>query len=225
MSDRTSRSARPVTAQQAALAYLRDRIAEGALAPDDRIGQEQIALELGSSVIPVREALKILEAEGQVVYAPRRGYHVARLSLKDLVEAYRIRRLLEDEAVRVAVPRLTPSDLGVLEAAIVDVEKAGAEGDILAMAAANRRFHFAVFDAADMPRLTNFIRMLWESTDPYRSRYYAEPASRELVDSEHRAVLAALRAGDAEAVVTLLRAHRDNAIEGLSRLLAGDAQP
>jgi len=212
-----------VTAQEAALAYLRDRIAGGALRPDDRIGQEQIAFELGSSVIPVREALKILEAEGQVIYAPRRGYHVARLGLKDLVEAYRIRRLLEDEAVRVAVPRLTPDDLGRLDEAIADVEHAGAAGDVLAMAAANRRFHFTVFDAADMPRLINFIRMLWQSTDPYRSRYYAEPASRQLVDAEHRAVLAALQTRDAEAVVALLRAHRDHAVEGLTRVLEGEA--
>lgn len=220
--DRQQGRPRAVTAQEAALAYLRDKIAGGLLEPDDRIGQEQIAAELGASVIPVREALKTLEAEGQVIYAPRRGYHVARLGRKDLIEAYRIRDLLEDEAVRVAVPRLVRDDLDRLEEAMTDVERAAAEGDIVAMTAANRRFHFTVFDAADMPRLTNFIRMLWQSTDPYRSRYYADPASRQLVDDEHRAVAAALRAGDAEAAVVLLRAHRNHAIERLTRTLTDD---
>lgn len=221
MPDRPSGIPRAVTAQEAALAHLRSKIAGGLLRPDDRVGQEQIALELGSSVIPVREALKILEAEGQVVYAPRRGYHVARLSLKDLVEAYRIRELLEDEAVRVAVPRLVDGDLDHLEEALADVERAAADDDIVAMTAANRRFHFTLFDAADMPRLTNFIRMLWQSTDPYRSRYYAEPASRRLVNEEHRAVLAALRARDAQTAVAVLRAHRQHAIERLAQALSG----
>jgi DNA-binding GntR family transcriptional regulator len=220
--DRSSERPRAVTAQEAALAHLRSKIAGGVLRPDDRIGQEQIALELGSSVIPVREALKILEAEGQVVYAPHRGYHVARLSLKDLVEAYRIRELLEDEAVRVAVPRLADGDLDHLEEAMADVERAAAAADVVAMTAANRRFHFTLFDAADMPRLTNFIRMLWQSTDPYRSRYYADPVSCRAVNEEHRAVVAALLTRDAETAVAVLRAHRDHAIERLTEVLSGD---
>lgn len=219
--ERPSEPPRAVTAQEAALHYLREKIAGGRLRPDDRIGQEQIAVELGSSVIPVREALQILEAEGQVVHTPRRGYHVTRLSLKDLLEAYRIRELLEEEAVRVAVPRLTADDLERLGEAMADVERSSAENDIVAMAAANRRFHFTLFDAADMPRLTNFVRMLWQSTDPYRSRYYADDVNRRLVNTEHRAVMAALRAGDTEAAVGLLRAHRHHAVERLAEVLSG----
>src|SRR5690349_18784039 len=99
--------ARRVTAQQAALEHLRELIGSGRLKPDARIRQEQLAADLGTSVIPVREALKTLEAEGQVRYAPHRGYQVARLSLDELTETYLIRRLLEDEIVRIAAPLLS----------------------------------------------------------------------------------------------------------------------
>src|ERR1700677_2823479 len=87
------------TSQEKAILALRDRIANGELRPDDHIRQEMLATELRLSVVPVREALKILEAEGQVVYRPRRGYFVTRLDLKELAEAYRIRELLENEAI------------------------------------------------------------------------------------------------------------------------------
>jgi DNA-binding GntR family transcriptional regulator len=85
---------------------MRERISRGELRPGEQILQETLASELGLSVVPLREALKTLEAEGQVVYAPHRGYFVARLDMAELTEAYRIRELLEDEAVRRGMPQL-----------------------------------------------------------------------------------------------------------------------
>jgi DNA-binding GntR family transcriptional regulator len=210
---------RVVTAQDAALADLRERIASGQLRPGEQIRQEQLAAALGLSVVPLREALKTLEAEGQVVYAPHRGYFVARLSLKELTEAYRIRRLLEDEAVARAVPRLGAEDESRMRDAIRDIDEAGRAGDLLAVAAANKRFHFTLFDAADMPRLGNFIRMLWDSTDPYRSLYFVEEQNRRLLNDEHALILSAVRDGDARQAIKLLRIHRSNAIEALAAVL------
>lgn len=214
----TTPTPRP-TAQAAAIRALRERIASGRLQAGEQIRQEQLAEDLGVSVIPVREALKILEAEGQVVYRPHQGYFVARLDAADLVEAYVIRDLLETEAVRRSLPRLGPEDFLRLDELIEDMDRHAASGDVLALTAANRRFHFTLFDAAAMPRLVNFIRILWDATDPYRSLYFAAPAERELANDEHRAVLAALRSGDADKAVALLREHRDNAIESLTAIL------
>src|SRR6476620_11209938 len=121
--------ARRATAQQVALEHLRDLLAGGHLKPDDRIRQEQLAAELGTSVIPVREALKTLEAEGQVRYAPHRGYQVTRLSLDELTETYLIRRLLEDEIVRIAAPLLSEDDFVELERLMGTMEEASATGD------------------------------------------------------------------------------------------------
>ena len=74
---------------------LRETIARGELRPDDRIREEMMAEELASSVLPIREPLKILVADSRVVYTLHHGYRVARLSLKERAEAYRNRELLE----------------------------------------------------------------------------------------------------------------------------------
>lgn len=208
-----------MTVQQAALEYLRGRIADGSLAPHDRIRQERIAEEMGSSVVPVREALKTLEAEGQVVYLPRRGYQVRRLGLDELTETYRLRELLEDEAVRLAMPHLTDEVFEVLEEAMHSMESAAVGGDVATMTDENRRFHFTIYSAAGSPRMVDFIRQLWQSTDAYRSRYYSESVHRDRVNEEHRHIVAALRAGETEQAIDLLRTHRATAVESLRTLL------
>jgi DNA-binding GntR family transcriptional regulator len=217
------RSARAVvTAQEAALNDLRDRIASGVLHPGEQLRQELLATEMGLSVVPVREALKTLEAEGQVVYAPHRGYFVARLDVRELTEAYRIRELLEDEAVTRGVPLLVDEDISRMKEAIEDIDRHSRANDIMSVNAANRRFHFTLFDAAEMPRLTNFIRILWEMTEPYRSLYIADAAHRRRVNDEHRAVFAAVCARDVAKVIQLLHEHRDNAMDSVKLTLAGD---
>ena len=217
------RANKVVTVQEAALNELRERIANGQLRAGEQVRQETLASELGLSVVPLREALKTLEAEGQVVYTPHRGYFVARLDMRELTEAYAIRELLEDEAARRGVPVLVDEDIRRMLEAIKDIDRHIRSKDITAVAAANRRFHFTIFDAAEMPRMTNFIRILWETTEPYRSLYIADAEHRRLVNDEHRAIVAAAAAHDVRLVIKLLHEHRGNAIERLKGILAADA--
>ncbi|MFG1696158.1 GntR family transcriptional regulator [Nonomuraea sp. NPDC049309] len=210
---------RPPTAQQFVLGELRRAITTGRLRPGAPIRQDALAEELQVSRVPLREALKTLQGEGLVTYEAHRGYFVETLSLDDLREVYRIRELLEEEAVRRAVPRLTDDDLARLEATQDEVERAAAAGDVAAMAAANRAFHMTLFDCSGMPRLVRLIRTLWDSTDAYRSMYYGEPANRERVIKEHRAALDALRRRSADDAVATLDVHRDHAVTALAPLL------
>ena len=207
------------TAQEAVLARLRQAIVSGELTPGAQVRQEALAQRFGVSRVPLREALKILEGEGSVVYRPRRGYFVAELSLADLLEVYRIRELLEAEAVRVALPKLTDADIAHFADAVLACEQAGRSGDLAAMTGHNRRLHLALVRAAGMPRLERQIRILWDATDVYRSVYYASAQNRAAVEAEHRAILAALRARDAGAAVRLLDEHRAHAVEHLRSLL------
>ena len=85
-----------ITAQEGVLRELRLQIASGKLKPGQQVIQDSLAASLGVSRVPLREALKVLEGEGQVTYHPHRGYFVADLSVADLVEVYRIRSILED---------------------------------------------------------------------------------------------------------------------------------
>jgi DNA-binding GntR family transcriptional regulator len=210
---------RPPTAQEAVLEALRRAIGTGELPPGQQIRQEALAEAYGVSRVPLREALKILEGEGQVTYEPHRGYFVTELSVTDLIEVYRIRTLLESEAVRVGVPRLSEEDIERAADAVADCEAAAARGDLTAMTAANRRLHFGLVEAARMPRLARLVRVLWDATDAYRSVYYGDGANRDAVNAEHRAVLDAVRRRDVEEVVRLLDVHREHAVDHLRSIL------
>jgi DNA-binding GntR family transcriptional regulator len=210
---------RPPTAQEAVLAELRRTILEGELAPGAQILQDRIAEQLGVSRVPVREALKMLEGEGQVSYAPHRGYFVTELDAAELMEVYQIRDILEAEAVTRALPHLGDDDYERMEEAVDDMEAAERESDIVALTAANRRFHFALMEPCGMPRLLRIIRQLWDSTDPYRSVYFGHEQHRKTVRQEHRAILGAVRNRNADELVRELTEHRLHAVESLRTIL------
>ncbi|MER7538571.1 GntR family transcriptional regulator [Streptomyces sp. NPDC097704] len=210
---------RPQTAQQFVLEELRRAITTGELRPGGPIRQEALAARFEVSRVPLREALKALEAEGLVVHHVHRGYFVAELSLNDLEEIYRIRQLLETEAVRMAVRWTPDGTIAALERIQRDVERAADEGDVAAMAAANRLFHFTLIEASGMPRLVRLIATLWDATDAYRSLYYAESGHRKQAIREHRAVISSLRHGDEENTVRWLDEHRAHAVAALREVL------
>jgi DNA-binding GntR family transcriptional regulator len=210
--------ARPKTTQEQVLEELRRRILTGAIRPGDPIRPDQLAAELGVSRVPVREALKILEGEGQVRYRAHHGYVLTELDLADLREIYRARQLLEDEAARAALPRLTAEDLTRMRALCDEMERLGTD-DAAAMAVVNRRFHFVLLEASQMPHLLHHIRLLWNTSDHYRSEYYADDAHRRAVHDEHRRIVEAAAARDAEALIGALDEHRDHAIVGLRTTL------
>lgn len=210
---------RPPTAQEAVLQEVRRWIATGQLRPGEQIVQDALALELGVSRVPLREALKILEGEGQVSYVAHRGYFVTELSLSDLLEVYRIREILENEAVQLAVPQMTIEDVDRLEEAAADVRRAATAMDVAAMSTSNRRFHFALIGACALPRLVRILQLLWDSTEVYRSVYFTDDANRDRVLDEHDALVEAVKKGDACRALEILVDHRQNAINALRPLL------
>ncbi|WP_323959497.1 FCD domain-containing protein [Arthrobacter sp. JZ12] len=210
---------RPPTAQAFALAELRRMIIAGEVEPGQPLRQDALAERLGVSRVPLREAFKILEGEGQIVYEPHRGFKVARLSLEDLLEVYRIRKLLETEAASAAVERADSSVLQAMKDAAREVEDASAAADILPMTEANRRFHFVLLSASGMPRLEKLIQVLWDATDTYRFVYYGTPTNRERVEAEHNLIIDAFAARDAERLVKHLDEHRDHAVDALRAFL------
>jgi DNA-binding GntR family transcriptional regulator len=210
---------RPPTAQAFALAELRRMIIAGEVKAGEPLRQDALAHRLGVSRVPLREAFKVLEGEGQIVYEPHRGYKVAQLSLTDLLEVYRIRQLLETEAAYAAVERAGESDLQAMKEAAREVERASAAADILPMTEANRRFHFVLFASAGMPRLERLIQVLWDATDTYRFIYYGAPTNRQRVEDEHNLIIDAFAARDAERLVIELNKHRNHAVEALQTFL------
>jgi DNA-binding GntR family transcriptional regulator len=211
-------SERSPTAQDRAAASLRGAILAGRLRPGQRVNQEEWATRTGVSLIPVREALRALAGEGLVEYRPRRGYAVTELDLDDLEEVYRLRRVLESDALLRGVPRVTPRDIAALEA---DAAAYAGAKDVAARLAANRRFHTRLHGLAASRVLSRLIDLLWDSTEAYRALYYSLAGEAEEAERAHEAIVAAVIAGDAERAVALQDAHRERALVHLREVLSG----
>ena len=208
------------TAAQHAVESLRQTFIAGALKPGERVRQEEIAERLGVSLAPVREALAVLEQEGQLTYRPRRGYFVTELDLADLREIYDLRRLVEGWAARQALPLLDEDAHERIDLAARDCAAAVRRGDVSAELEANRRFHFAVLEAPGQVHTMRVVRLLWDSTETYRALYYNDPADRDDSLAAHERIVAALRAADADRLVAELDAHREAALGRLAEMLA-----
>jgi DNA-binding GntR family transcriptional regulator len=214
------RSARPATTAQQVLESLRHGLVSGMLRPGQRVNQEDVAARLGVSVAPVREALRVLEQEGQLVYHPRRGYFVNELRIEDLEEIYSLRRVLEERLARLALPVIDDETLTRVRVAAGDCEAAADSGDVARELAANRQFHFALLECTEQPHTMRIIRLLWDSTEPYRAIYYNSPAERRRAAKAHKRILAAVTARDADRLVAELDAHRERALTVLRKILA-----
>jgi DNA-binding GntR family transcriptional regulator len=184
------------------------------------VGQDAVASQIGVSLIPVREALRVLESEGLVTYVARRGYTVTRLDLSDLEEIYRLRALLEGDAVRRGLPLATAEDLAEIARAADACRTAGAEGDIASELTANRRFHFLLFELGASDHALRLIAGLWDGTEAYRALYYELPYGQVQTDGAHRSIVAAAAARDVPACVAALAAHRNDALSLLHGVLA-----
>jgi len=212
---------KPPTAQEAVLATLRSDIASGLLAPGEQVVQDDLARRYGVSRVPIREALRILEAEGLLAYHPHRGYFVTELSVEDLTEVYRLRELLEAEALAMVVEEIRDDDIADLEDLLAQVEQATAALAVAAITEANRAFHFAMLQACGMPRLVRMIRMLWDATDAYRAVYFHDAVNLERVNAEHRQMMQALRDRDPVRLVAVQAQHRQHSAAAVAqRILA-----
>lgn len=209
----------PVSAQEAALSELRRGMLDGRFTPGSKIHQEAIAAHLGVSRVPVREALKILEGEGRVAYVTRRGYYVAQLDYAELVEIYRMRELLESEAVVMAMRGFSEAYASRMREAMTQMESQRATADMYKFSMANRAFHFALFEASGMRRMVRVIGQLWDTSDPYRSLYLSQDTATERANREHRGIFDAVTRRETFTVLSLLNEHRENAKDRLRAVL------
>src|SRR5215217_5592511 len=204
---------RPPTVVEAALQELRRRLIEGRLAPGDGIGVDQLAREFEVSALPVREAVRVLVAEGRVDHSPHRGYRVRSLEYRDVEEIYLMCRLLEGEALRRGVPRMGAEGIDRMGALLVQLE-AVTDLPLWQRVAIHQDFHFVPIEAAGLARITATLRRLWEHTDHYRSLHFFHGRDESpLVYEDHHELLEACATGDGELVVALMDRHREHVLE------------
>ena len=156
-----TRSMRFRTKEEQVADYLREGIIAGRIARGSRLKQQEIATLLSTSITPVREALKLLAAEGYVTGDSFRGATVSPFDLDASTETLNLRIVLETQLVRGAIEQASSGDIAELRDLSGAFERSFAAGDNEAARAANYRFHHRMFEIARMPQTLHFVQILW----------------------------------------------------------------
>ena len=195
------------TLAEKAFSSLHDLILTGGLVPGQRLLIEELAERLDMSPMPIREALRRLDAVGLVEHVPHRGARVAELSVADLREVYEARLALEPLAVRHAAERFTGEDAERATAALARHVDGYRRDDAPSAWAAHTEFHFALYRAAGSRWLLRLITPLWESSERYRLASLPRGRSLDERRREHERILEACITRDPDAAALELRNH------------------
>jgi len=199
---------------------LRDLIIRGEIPEGAQLRQDAIASQYHVSRIPVREALRQLDAEGLIAIVPNRGAVVPALSPNDIEELFSIRALLEPEVLKRSIPRLTEDDFSEAEAVLRKyVSELRRDDHVSSWGRLNWQFHSILYGRADQPRFMAIIRNVNNSGERYtRLQLYLTHGIKR-ANEEHHQILEFCRQRDVTAACKLLRLHIQNAGESLKEAL------
>jgi DNA-binding GntR family transcriptional regulator len=207
---------RPVAMTKAedAFSRLRDAIEQGELLPGQRIKTSQLTEEFAMSPAPIREALRLLQAQGLVEHRPHRGVVVSSFSVEKAAQIYALRLELEPLATRWATARASEADLLEIRARNEALRKAiRARGPRARqeLPELNAEWHRRIYAASGSAQLEDFIERLWRGI-PYQAIWLSQRAEESIV--EHDAIVDAIGDRDAERAAGLMRTHIERGAEG-----------
>jgi DNA-binding GntR family transcriptional regulator len=205
-------------------AQLRDLIQAGEFASGSRLPLAPLAERFGTSEIPVREALRMLQRDGLVSIESHRGATVATVSWEQLYEAIFVRTYLEILAIEVATPLHTAETVAGLREHLVEMDALAASpspGSPDAFSAANRDFHRDLYAPCPYPLLTEQIQELWDRVWSTRSQslFYVAREQMERAQEDHRAMVDAVAETDTHTAVRLATEHRDGNLTAWRHLI------
>ena len=194
------------------LTFIRDAIADGSLDQGEPIRQDDVARLFNVSKIPVREALKRLEAEGLVEFHRNRGAVVTSVSEPELVQIFEVRAILESSAIKLSIPHMREESL-IRANAYCDAF--AQETDAARWSELNWQFHSCLYEDAERPFLVSSIRAVNDRLERFLRIQLTLSHGKETADREHREILAVCRQGDAEHAGTLVFDHIMSACRSL----------
>ncbi|MGI8392301.1 GntR family transcriptional regulator [Leucobacter sp. W1038] len=185
---------------------LRELILGGEFSHGEWIRQEEIAERFQLSRIPVREALRTLEAEGLVIIQPRRGARVASVDRFELEQIYTLRIAVEPLAISQSISQLTEEHILELEELAARMESST---DIEEFLATDREFHLMSYQGAQYPLITQLVERFWNTTQHYRRRYALVRSDRSFQHaySDHRLLIQAIRDGNGDVAAAIVKHH------------------
>lgn len=213
------------TVSMLVLEEVRDRILHGDYAEGTPLRQDAIAAEMGVSRIPVREALRQLEAEGLVTFSPHVGAIVSTLSLDEIREVFELRAVIEADLLRRAFPHLTEAEVERAYEVLGKYEGALAAGDVRAWGALNWEFHSTLYLPERHPLSVSIVQQLHNHSDRYQRMQLKLTHGATRANREHRAILGAVREGEQQHAISLLSSHILGAGRGLVEFLREQRQP
>ncbi|EEX11479.1 transcriptional regulator, GntR family [Ruegeria lacuscaerulensis ITI-1157] len=199
---------------------LRERILSGDLAEGETIRQEALAEDYDVSRMPVREALKQLDAEGLVQLTNNRGARVTRHSLSEIGEIFDLRSLLETDLFRRAIPRMTQSDFARCEQLLDQMEASYDANDVSRWGALNYRYHAALYAAAGRGLTNELLHRVSLQSDRYVRMHLSVMHQREPARREHCELLRLARKRQVDAACALLARHIGRTKDQLLQLVA-----
>lgn len=203
--------------QDVVLEQLRERLVDGTFPPGSQLNISEIAEALGVSIVPVREAIKILQSEGRLVRDRNRSYKVRRLTKDELTQMNQLSSYLEVELIRAGVPNLTDEYIERMRE--MNELVARREGDKREILAAHRELHFICYRAAQKSVFLDNLQRLWDHYEHYRLLFFDSDSEIESDASvEHQEFVEACAARDVERAVAIHERHRANSFVYLSRL-------
>jgi DNA-binding GntR family transcriptional regulator len=189
---------------------LRGKILRGELAPGAAFSQVQLAIELGISRTPLREAVRRLQSEGLLRSEHNRRVRVSPLTTQDFEDLYAMRIALESLAVRIGVPRLSDADLDQVRQAFELSVVAAEKGDLEAYHEPHRRFHLGLFSRAGT-RLVERVEDLWDHAERYRRFYHGHAGEQtqiaQLASRDHEGIFTAAAERDGRLCAQRVAAH------------------
>lgn len=218
-------SGRHVTKQQYVYGTLRDAIIRCELKPGERLVIDDLARRLETSIIPVREALRLLESEGLVVTVPHVGATVTPISRQSIVEVFTILEGLETVSARAAAESAAEGDFGELDDLVASMDQALAADRQGSWAELNTRFHLAISRMSGMLTLEQMLQRALDHWDRIRRHFFSGVFVRraERAQREHHEILAQMKARDLEGLERTMRAHNRGALAAYTTYL--DAIP
>jgi DNA-binding GntR family transcriptional regulator len=189
------------------ISRIRELLIEGQIAPGARIPEQALCASLGISRTPLREALKVLAAEGHVVLLPHRGARAARLTVKDVRNLFEVSAALESAAGELACLRIDDDAIAAIAALHGEMQRHFAAGEIELYYVCNRAIHEAIVRASDNQVLIGLYDGV--NTRIRRARYVAPmtPGHWRIAMSEHEAMLNALQRRDGAMLALVLKTH------------------
>jgi DNA-binding GntR family transcriptional regulator len=189
---------------------LRELIVEGVLMPGVHLNERVLCAQLGVSRTPLREALRTLAGEGVVELLPNRGAVVAAMAREDVAHAFEVIAALEALAGELAAARATPAEREAVRALHLEMLAAHARRDLPAYYRLNAAIHRRLVDCARNPVLADAYVRLDARLQALRLRSNLDPRKWDEAVAEHRAMIAALDAGDGARLAAVLRGHLDH---------------